>query len=232
MTMEYQTFSADELLGPFNGFEAKNAPKELYVRGNVGLLDRKGRVSIVGARECSRDGVNRAARLARMLVDKDIVVVSGLAKGIDRTAHEVAIESGGSTIGVIGTPLDKAYPAQNRDLQERIAREYLLVSQFPIGARTYRSSFPQRNRTMAILSDATVIIEAGESSGSLSQGWEAVRIGRPLFIAKSLFDGQLKWPHEMEQYGAQRLDEDSIHWLMETVECCRLGSSLDVLESI
>ena len=83
-------------------------------------------------------------------------------------------------------------------------REHLAVSQFASGVPSQRGNFPMRNRTMALLSDATVIVEAGEKSGSLHQGWEALRLGRPLFLFESLLrDASLSWPAEMERYGAQ-----------------------------
>lgn len=123
------------------------------------------------------------------------MVVSGLALGVDTAAHEAAIAAHGSTIGVIGTPLDRAYPAENAPLQEEIYQHHLLISPFDRGEKTYRSSFPKRNRVMAALCDATVIVEASDTSGSLHQAAECARLGRWLFIAKSLVDNpDLEWP--------------------------------------
>ena len=197
-----------ELLGHLNDVEAKHAPERLYLRGDAGLLQDGVRVSVVGSRRASDDGLRRARRIARLLVSEGITVVSGLALGVDAAAHGAAIEAGGRTIAVLGAPLDEDYPRQNRELRERIGREHLLVSQFPPGYPIRRGNFPQRNRTMALISDATVIVEAGETSGSLSQGWEALRLGRPLFIMRSLIDdASLDWPHEMIEYGAYALAE-------------------------
>ncbi len=208
---EYQTFTPEELLGPLNEVESKNAPKQLFVAGDTRILERGARVSIVGSRKASANGVNRAGRLAKLLVARDIVVVSGLAEGIDAAAHLGAMDSGGRTIGVIGTPLDVAYPKKHADLQNRIATKHLLISQFPIGIPTSPKCFPQRNRTMALISDATVIIEASDASGSLHQGWEALRLGRLLLIAKSVVDDRLLlWPKEMLEYGAQVLDDATL----------------------
>lgn len=123
-------FKPEELLGPLNEVEEKNAPKLLFVAGDTALLKRK-RVSVVGSRNASKDGLARAHALACELVKRDVVVVSGLAEGIDTAAHEAAIEAGGKTIAVLGTPLDQTFPVKNRSLQERIMREYLAVSQFP-----------------------------------------------------------------------------------------------------
>jgi len=129
------------------------------------------------------------------------VVVSGLAAGVDAIALGSAIRSGGRVIAVIGTPLNKAYPAQNVDMQEEIYRSHLLLSQFEIGERTFPSSFPARNRTMAAISDASVIIEASETSGTLHQAAECVRLGRWLGISKSVVeDPDLTWPEKFLKY--------------------------------
>ncbi|WP_199728734.1 DNA-processing protein DprA [Corallococcus sp. CA053C] len=166
----------------------------LYYAGDLSLLTRPC-VSIVGTRQVSPAGAARARRLAKELVAADVVVVSGLAKGVDANAHNSALEAGGRTVAVIGTPLEKAYPAENKHLQERIYREHLLVSQFAPGSRVYQGNFPARNRVMAALSDATVIIEAGETSGTLHQAVECRKLGRWLFIAKSVVENpDLTWP--------------------------------------
>lgn len=137
-----------------------------------------------------------------------MVIVSGLAAGIDTAAHEETIKHGGRTIAVLGTPLDEAHPPANALLQRRLMEEHLVVSQFPAGHPTLRSNFPRRNRTMALLCHASVIVEAGESSGTLSQGWEALRLNRPLFILKSVFENaELTWPQEMVAYGAHVLQD-------------------------
>lgn len=210
-----ETSSAD-LLGQFNQFEAKFAPEQLWVRGDRSILDVGARVSIVGARKSSPDGLARARKLARHLAENGIVVVSGLAEGIDTAAHTAAMNAGGRTLAVIGTPIDKSYPAKNKALQEQIANKHLLVSQFAPGSRTFRSCFPQRNRTMALISDATVIVEASDSSGSLSQGWEALRLGRDLWITKSLVENpDVKWPATMLDYGAHVLDEGTLQVLTQ-----------------
>ena len=97
-----------------------------------------------------------------------MLIVSGLAKGVDTAAHTSAIEAGGVTAAVIGTPLDKAYPAENASLQALIYREYLLLSPFTPGEKVYKGNFPKRNRIMAAITDATVIIEASDRLPALS----------------------------------------------------------------
>lgn len=186
-----------------NSFEAKHAPEALYLRGDLDLLRSGPKVAIVGSRKASPDGLKRARKLARGLVEHGVTIVSGLAEGIDTAAHTAAIEAGGRTIAVIGTPLDRYYPRKNAALQDKIAAEHLLVSQFAPGVETARFHFPMRNRTMALISDASVIIEAGESSGTKSQGWEALRMGRPLFLVRSVVENpSLSWPKKMVDYGA------------------------------
>ena len=152
-------------------------------------------VAIVGTRDVSDAGRSRATWLAGKLAEAGVTVVSGLAKGVDRAAHEGAIAAGGRTAAVIGTPLSKAYPIENADLQERIYREHLLVSPFAEGEAVYKSNFPARNRVMAALSDATVIIEASDTSGTLHQAAECTRLKRWLFISQAIVDDpNVKWP--------------------------------------
>lgn len=173
---------------------ARLVASTLFIAGDLGLLDCI-LVAVVGARAASEGGRRRAKRVARELVERGVVVVSGLAAGIDTVAHAEAIANGGRTIGVIGTPLDRAYPAENAALQERIWRDHLLISQFAVGARTHPGSFPERNKLMAAISRATVIIEASDTSGTLHQAAECVRLGQHLFLPRSLVDDQsVRWP--------------------------------------
>lgn len=172
----------------------------IFFAGDLSLLTRPS-VSIVGSRDASDGALAATQWLARKLVKAGIVIVSGLAYGVDTAAHTTAIRSGGKTIAVIGTPLEKASPSENAPLQEEIYREHLLVSQFPIGAGTFPSNFPARNRLMAALSDATVVMEAGDSSGTLHQAAECTRLGRPLFIAKTVVDNPgVTWPKDFLRY--------------------------------
>lgn len=198
-------------MGPLNPVERKNAPAELYLAGDETLLTEGARVAIVGSRRATPEGLKRAAGLAKALVERGIVVVSGLAEGIDSAAHQAAIAYGGRTIAVLGTPLDRTFPASNKALQQRIIDEHLAISQFPIGKRTYPSSFPMRNRTMALITDATVVVEAGEKSGTRHQGWEALRLGRMLFLMESFVaSSTATWAEEMLQYGARVLSRENL----------------------
>jgi DNA processing protein len=212
--MSFLELTPDQLLGFLNEVEMKHAPKHLFAAGDADMLKHRARVSIVGSRKASQDGLRRAKKLATILSKRDVVVVSGLAEGIDTAAHQGALEAGGKTVAIIGTPLDEIFPRKNAALQERLMREQLVLSQFPVGMPVSKGNFPMRNRTMALISDATVIMEAGETSGSLSQGWEALRLGRPLFIARSIVENKgLKWPEAMLGYGASVLSDDTIEEL-------------------
>src|SRR4051812_2353320 len=166
---------------------------QIHSVGDLALLERP-RIAIVGARKATQEGRRRAAQLARDCARAGVVVVSGLAEGIDYAAHTAAIEHGGGTIGVIGTPLDKVYPTKHGQLQRRIYREHLLLSPFTWGDKFVPSNFPERNRIMARLALATVIIEASGTSGSLHSAAESVQIGHPVFIAAGMLENpKLTW---------------------------------------
>lgn len=205
--LDYSTISSEELLGRIlNDIEAKYAPKSLDVKGPLKIPLPCPRVSIIGTRKPSSDGLEAAERITRALVGNNVVIVSGLAEGIDTRAHQTAIKFGGKTIAVIGTPLNKVYPQKNSQLQQEIMKNHLVISQYPIGYPTTRKNFVLRNRTMALISDATIIVEAGDTSGSIHQGWEALRLGRPLFIWTSIVKNEkLTWAKDMLKYGAIEL---------------------------
>ena len=174
--------------------------QRIYYAGDLSLL-KCPCVSIVGTRQVSDSGIVATEWLTRKLVNAGIVIVSGLAYGVDTVAHTTAIAQNGNTIAVIGTPLNKASPSENAHLQERIYREHLLISPFRQGEKTHRSHFPVRNRLMATLSDATVVIEASDTSGTLHQAAECTRRGRFLFIAKSVVnDPKVSWPKKFLKY--------------------------------
>ena len=175
-------------------------------------------VAVVGTRSPTDEGLARTRKLVRHLVEDDFTVVSGLAAGIDTMAHRTAMEKGGRTIAVIGTPLSESYPRENSDLQRHIAENFLVVSQVPLKRyesqdyRFNRSFFPERNATMSALAEATIIVEAGETSGTLIQAKAALRQNRKLFILDNCFQNStLTWPARFESRGAIRVrDYDDI----------------------
>ena len=191
----------------------------LYYQGWWELVNSPRLIAIVGTRNPSDEGVSRTRRLVRALLEDDFTIVSGLAKGVDTTAHRTTLDEGGRTIAILGTPLSQSYPRTNTGLQAEIAREHLLISQVPVKCYerasnpvTNRHFFPSRNVTMSAITDATVIVEAGETSGTLVQARAALKQGRKLFILESCFNNpKLTWPRKFAERGAIRVkDYDDI----------------------
>ncbi len=198
--------------------DARHPVELLYYQGAWELTEMRG-LAIVGSRKPSPEGLKRAARLARELVARGFSVFSGLASGIDSAAHKAALDEGGRTIGVIGTPLGEVYPKENAELQARIARDHLLISQVPVlryqtqPFQHKRSYFPERNATMSALTEGTIIVEAGETSGSLTQARAALYQQRKLFILESCFSNpKITWPARFEKKGAIRVKNSEDIW--------------------
>ena len=221
-----KTVTPGDVLGPLNEFEVKAAPRQLFLQGDAALLERGPRIAVVGSRRASAEGLELARRITEMLVSHGVTVVSGLALGIDTVAHESAINNGGRTIGVLGTSLDRYAVMRNRSLQDAIGEMHLLVSQFPCGQPPHRSNFPLRNKTMALLSDATLIVEAATNSGTRHQGWEAIRLGRPvLFPKRSLERQSPEWADEMIRYGAFSFDARTLPLVLDDLPSRCVGSA-------
>jgi len=192
---------------------AEHTVTALYYSGNLNLLNTRC-IAIVGTRKPSDDGKKRATKVASLLVEKGFTIVSGLAEGIDTVAHKAAIAANGNTIAVIGTPLNMSYPRTNSGLQKYIALNHLLLSQVPfyhynqlpnLGQRVF---FPERNKTMSALTEATVIVEAGETSGTLIQATAAIQQQRKLFILDSCFNNpNISWPEKFLKQGAIRVKD-------------------------
>lgn len=198
--------------------DAKHPVELLYFQGTWELSETRS-VAVVGSRKPSDDGIARAKKIARELVAQDFTVVSGLAYGIDTAAHTAALESKGRTVAVIGTPLGVYYPRDNTELQKRIAREFLLISQVPVlryakqAVPHNRLFFPERNITMSAMTEATIIVEAGETSGTLTQARAALHQGRKLFILDSCFRRKdITWPATFEARGAIRIKSMEDIW--------------------
>ena len=197
--------------------DAAHPVEVLYYQGWWDLVQSPS-VAIVGTRKPTPEGIARTKRLVKSLVKDGFTIVSGLAAGIDTVAHETAIAERGRTIAVLGTPLSHVYPRRNAGLQRRIAEEFLVISQVPVKRyeqqdyRRNRLFFPERNITMSALTDGTIIVEAGETSGTLIQARAALDQGRKLFILDSAFRNErLTWPRKFEEQGAIRVaDYDDI----------------------
>lgn len=154
--------------------------EEIWVDGDLSLLDRRA-VAVVGSRRCTAYGRTVAKNIGKRMAEHGIVVVSGLARGIDTAGHLGALEGGGKTIAVLGGGTDCYYPPENRRLQERIAREGLLISEHPpkYTARPY--DFPKRNRVIAALSESLTVVEAGNRSGALITAECAEEMGKRVY---------------------------------------------------
>ncbi|MBX3050403.1 MAG: DNA-processing protein DprA [Caldilineaceae bacterium] len=165
---------------PENLRQVPLSPPVVYVQGEIGEEDRLA-VALVGTRQASAYGREVARGLARELAHNGVTVVSGLALGIDATAHEAALAAGGRTIAVLGSGVDQIYPAQNRKMGLALTQQGALVSEYPLGTRPEASNFPPRNRIISGLSLAVVVIEAGQRSGALITAKFAVEQGRDVF---------------------------------------------------
>lgn len=177
-------------------------PPFLFLKGNVHLLNEKS-ICVVGSRNASVESMKKTEKLVKALIKRNIVVNAGLAKGIDTATHKTALENGGRTIAVIGTPINQYYPKENKDLQLSIEEKGLVVSQFPPCNPVYRWNFPTRNGTMSGISLATIIMEAGETSGALRQADYALKQGRDVLIPQSAINNSsISWPKKYIKKGA------------------------------
>ena len=166
-----------------------NLPPFLFLRGETFDEDVRS-VAIVGTREASEAGIRKAQRMSRLLAERGVTVISGLARGIDTAAHRAAIESGGRTIAVLGTGITKCYPAENRELAEEITEHGALVSQFWPTRSPGKDTFPRRNVVTSGLSQGTVVIEASSTSGAKMQARLALEHGKKVFLVQSLVTDQ------------------------------------------
>ena len=166
-------------------------PKMLYFRGKMpenmmddDLTKRPKSVAIVGTRHCTKYGEEIAYKMAFELAKRGVVVISGLAYGIDSIAHQAALDAGGVTVAVLGTPIDRIYPRAHEGLaREIVEKGGMILSEYAAGEKVYpKTSFLARNRLIAGLADAVVIVEAAERSGSLNTAMHALDQGKELFV--------------------------------------------------
>ena len=190
-------------------------PAVLFLRGDPGLLSTP-QIAIVGSRRATPAGARIAHRLAGELTARGLVVTSGLAQGIDVEAHRGALDAGGRTVAVLGSSLDRVYPAGHRSLAERIAGQGALVSEFPFDTRPMPWNFPRRNRIISGLSLGVLVVEAAARSGSLITARLAAEQGREVFaVPGSILNPLAAGCHRLLRDGAK---------LVETVE--------DILEEL
>lgn len=204
----------------------------LYFRGSLSLMSMRS-FSVVGSRKASGEGLSLAARIAEDLARDNKAVVTGLAAGIDTSATMSALKHGsGCVVGVIGTPIDECYPRENQKLVDAMLEENgLIVSQVPFYRyhvqpfKTKRYYFPERNELMAAISDATIIVEASDTSGTLTQARACAHQGRPLFITKHCYDNEsLSWPRKWAQ-------RDYVHVISSAEEVLEIMDDLNLYRS-
>ena len=211
--------SCEDSSYPVNFRVLSGMPKVIYCRGNKELLDkcaRKGSVAIVGSRNASRYALYATNSFARELSSKGITVVSGMALGVDKKAHEAALQGPGSTIAILAGGPDNIYPTENRELYKRIAGGGLILSEMPPGQMPLRQYFPSRNRLIAGLSDCTLIMEAGAVSGTLHTASFAASQGKEVFVLPNSI-------YYENAEGGLKLLEDG---------CCVLLSTDSVIDSV
>ena len=165
----------------------KSPPKHLWVRGTLAIAEPPA-VAIVGTRNATPYGIRVATAIASACARAGVCVVSGLARGIDGAAHQAALAARGRTVAVLGTGIDQYYPKPHRALQDRIAREGLVMSELGPGDTGHGGSFPQRNRLIAAMADVTVVVEAPESSGALNTARYARELSRTLAVVPHAID--------------------------------------------
>lgn len=181
---------------------AEGAPPVLFVRGRADVL-QGALVAVVGARRASHYGRDVARWFGAALADAGLPVVSGLALGVDGAAHEAALGVGGTTVAVFGTGIDRVYPPRHADLARRITNSGCLVSEFPLGTAARRAHFPRRNRVIAGLTRAVVVVEARARSGSLITARLAADAGREVFaVPGAVFSDQAVGCHALIRDGA------------------------------
>ncbi len=161
--------------------EICSPPLGIYVRGEL-PDDEIDTVAIIGARKCSRYGATVAYQIAKDLGKTNIIVVSGMARGIDSEGHKGILDGGGKTIAVLGCGVDICYPPENRELMERIIQNGCILSEYPPGMPAVPGNFPARNRIIAGLSKMVVVVEAGKKSGTLITADMALEYGRDVYV--------------------------------------------------
>ena len=178
-------------------------PLALFYEGNIDFLEYPS-IAMVGARLATPYASQVLYQFIPKLVLENLVIVSGLAKGVDRLSHELAILAGGKTIGVIGCGLDRCYPKEVSDLFQEMKQKQLVLSEYPLGTPIKKHHFPMRNRIIAGLTQGTCVIEAKERSGSLITAQLALDNGKEVFaIPGEILSGQSSGCHRLIQDGAK-----------------------------
>lgn len=199
---EFPSFSILDEIYPWDLSEIYNPPALLFYQGNIDLLELP-KVAVVGSRDSSKLGNQSVQKIIKEL-NNELIIVSGLARGIDTAAHMAALQNGGRTIAVIGTGLDVFYPKANKKLQAYIGKNHLVLSEYGPGEQPLKFHFPERNRIIAGLCRGVIVAEAKMRSGSLITCERAMEEGRDVFaISGSILDGKSDGCHHLIQEGAK-----------------------------
>ncbi|KJQ63550.1 hypothetical protein D8811_07580 [Streptococcus gordonii] len=199
---EFPSFSILDDCYPWDLSEIYNPPALLFYQGNIDLLELP-KVAVVGSRDSSKLGNQSVQKIIKEL-NNELIIVSGLARGIDTAAHMAALQNGGRTIAVIGTGLDVFYPKANKKLQAYIGKNHLVLSEYGPGEQPLKFHFPERNRIIAGLCRGVIVAEAKMRSGSLITCERAMEEGRDVFaIPGSILDGKSDGCHHLIQEGAK-----------------------------
>ena len=191
---------------PRSLLDLPDAPVALFVKGDPALLSRTA-LSVVGSRQATPQGLENAEAFAATFSGSGYAIVSGLAAGIDAAAHRGGLAGPGSTIAVVGTGLNRVYPASNRELAHQIAAHGALVSEFPLDFPPRAEHFPRRNRLIAGLGVGCLVVEASLNSGSLITAKQALELGREVFaIPGSIHSPQSKGCHRLIKQGAKLVE--------------------------
>lgn len=186
--------------------EGITPPPLLFLRGRTELLNRPA-AAIVGSRHATPQAVRIARDFGQALSEKGITVVSGMASGIDTAAHQGALQANGGTVAVWGTGIDRIYPQTNKALAYQIAEQGLVISEFPLGTRPLAGNFPRRNRLIAALSQAVLVVEAAPESGSLITAKLAAEMGREVMAVPGSIDNpHSKGCHKLIKEGAKLVE--------------------------
>ncbi|MBQ3185804.1 MAG: DNA-processing protein DprA [Firmicutes bacterium] len=169
--------------------EINNSPKQLYYMGDISIL-KKRCAAVVGSRNTNQYGRTTAVAIAGKLAEKDVAVISGMARGIDTCAHRGALDAGGSTVAVLGCGVDICYPEENSSLKKEVEERGLILSEYPPGTMPMPYHFPQRNRIISGLSEVTVVVQARNSSGALITAELAAEQGREVCAVPGNIDSQ------------------------------------------
>ncbi|MDX8378909.1 MAG: DNA-processing protein DprA [Gallionella sp.] len=181
-------------------------PLLLYVKGRRELLNTSS-LAIVGSRNATPQGINNAEEFAHALSDSSLCIISGMAHGIDAAAHRGALRGQGRSIAIVGTGLDRIYPAANRELAHALALQGALISEFPLGTPPIGNNFPRRNRLISGMSLGCLVVEAALRSGSLITARLSMEQGRDVFaIPGSIHTPQSKGCHSLIKQGAKLVE--------------------------